>query len=665
VTQGKPGTGGRPPGICTAYDRLVAPRYDVSAVPLQGGYVAKQCPVRAQWDTIGPCEPLPPSAALERRLVRGVEFEARIATALARLHPAACDLLARADEAEPVAGSDLQRRAWREAATLAATASGTGLIIGGRLPADQAGRRVGEPDLLVSAPGSGYRAVDIKHHRSLTGPGPGNRMLALSSGLDCLTLEAAEVDEAAMARKRRDDLLQLAHYQRLLEAAGLAAPGRRFGGIIGLEEVVVWYDLDALVWRTPAARGRTKLRSTMDIYDFEFDFRLDIIAVAQAAKAGSAVSPLVVPVRIGECAQCPWWSCCGPRLAAGSGDVSLLPRIGWQQWRIHRDHGVTGRAALAGLDHRTATLVAAGVDVRTVLAALDDRPDETAIRDVIGERRQRQLAALAAAGIATVRDARSLCARTAEYSDTPMRDLPEQIDQARAALGDHSAYRRRGISFVEVPRADVEADVDMENTPDGVYLWGILVTVRSVLANSMLARSGLADLPAGYRAFFSWEPMTSQAEADLFATFWGWLTSLRATVAGAGLTFRGYCYNASAENSQLRRLGVRCGLADEVAAFIGSDQWVDLYRVFGNQLITGHSAALKAVALLAGFSWEVPDPGGDEALARYDRAVGPNGEQAARDWLLAYNRNDTQATLALRDWLNRAASECPRIGHAW
>ena len=607
----------------------------------QGGYLAKQCPVRAQWDLIRPCDPLPVSRVLERRFAAGRQFEEAVVARLAPLHPDACVV------AEP-------DRDKREAATAAAMKARAPVIVGGRLPADPEGRRVGEPDLLVAAAGSGYRPVDIKHHRCLDAGGGG--MPALCSALDRPAWEAAELAAGSSARKRRDDLLQLAHYQRMLEACGMAAPDGRHGGIIGVDGVVAWYDLDAPVWQTPSASGRVKQRSTMAVYDFEFAFRLDILAVAAEHAADPSVGLLVVPVRIGECPECPWWSWCGPVLRAGSGDVSLLPGVGWREWRIHRDHGVTSRAALAALDHRTAALVAGGVDLRPVTAALDTLPDDTPPHEVIGGRRKAQLRRLAGAGIHVLGDTRALAPGTAAYSGAPMRDLPEQIDLARAALGGSPAYRRRGVTRVRVPRGDVEVDVDMENTEAGVYLWGALLS----------AGPGRVSDRAGYHAFCGWEPLTVDTEAELFGRFWAWLAGLRRDAAAAGLVFRAYCYNASAENTQMRRIAAAAGLADEVAAFIGSGQWVDLLRVFDAQLITGGPAGLKQAAALSGFTWEVEDPGGGESMLWYDQAVGcsaaaPGESDAARDWLLTYNRNDVEATRSLREWLDQEASDCPPV----
>ena len=114
--------------------------------------MAKQCPVRAQWDIIRPCEPLPPSPVLERRFSRGQQFEAEVAARLLALHPAAHVIpgQARAGLEEARLGA---MKAGREDATLDAMKAGRPLLLGGRLPVDLAGRRVGEPYLLVAATG--------------------------------------------------------------------------------------------------------------------------------------------------------------------------------------------------------------------------------------------------------------------------------------------------------------------------------------------------------------------------------------------------------------------------------------------------------------------------------------------------------------------------------
>jgi hypothetical protein len=103
------------------------------------------------------------------------------------------------------------------------------VIIGGRLQTDTIGRRVGKPDLLVAASGGGYRPVDIKHHLTLESSIPDRSGLpSLVSRFVTPAREDAALEEFFWARKRGDDLLQLAHYQRMLEAAGLAPDDGRW-----------------------------------------------------------------------------------------------------------------------------------------------------------------------------------------------------------------------------------------------------------------------------------------------------------------------------------------------------------------------------------------------------------------------------------------------------
>ena len=138
-----------------------------------------------------------------------------------------------------------------------------------------------------------------------------------------------------------------------------------------------------------------------------------------------------------------------------------------------RARGVRDRAALARLDIRTARLVADGVNVTEMQSLIEDLPAETPVADLSAViRSKKQLTALQDAGIRTFGDLEALPADTATYSDAGLSTLPEQIDLARAALGPEPIYRRRDVENIDVPRADIEVDIDMESIESGVYMWG-------------------------------------------------------------------------------------------------------------------------------------------------------------------------------------------------
>jgi hypothetical protein len=202
---------------------------------------AKSCPERVQLDVLQPCEPLPDSPFLQKLFRAGDQHEDETIGGV----------FDTVEGAVVIDADDPDAREWH---TRQAIAQGAQLIAGGRLPVDFDGHRVGEPDLLVSC-GYGYLPVDVKSHKSLE-PSRADRTgggTALVSEVAAPYFESARLDMDFMARRHVGDLLQLAHYRRLLEAAGWASTGlgRNVGGICGSEGVIVWYDLDAPVLEPP------------------------------------------------------------------------------------------------------------------------------------------------------------------------------------------------------------------------------------------------------------------------------------------------------------------------------------------------------------------------------------------------------------------------------
>lgn len=219
---------------------------------------------------------------------------------------------------------------------------------------------------------------------------------------------------------------------------------------------------------------------------------------------------------------------------------------------------------------------------------------------------------------------------------------PETASLARAWRKGVPVLRRPGA--VAVPRADVEIDVDMEAYLDqGAYLWG--------------AFDG--EL---YRPFVTWEEVGGRAEEEAFTAFWAWLMGQRAEAHAAGKTFAAYCYAAGGENHWLRSSAKRFASVDEadVAAFIASDEWVDVFAHVKRHLVGTEGLGLKVLGPVVGFTWEDDDVDGERSVAL--RRAARLGDEDARAMLLRYNEDDCRATRAVREFLTAGAPGVPLVG---
>jgi predicted RecB family nuclease len=603
----------------------------------QGSYFAKRCPERVQLDVLRPCPPLPDSLFMQQLAGKGNEFESETFDEIAA-GVVGVAILVRDPEDRP---------AW-EQATMSALSSRASIVVGGRLPVDLVGRRTGEPDLLIraateaepTAP-AGYFPADVKSHKVLEAPKSENGGTALVSPVMAPWMNKATVDVTRNARYRTPDLLQLAHYRRLLESAGMAAECENFGGIIGSEGVLVWYDLDkpCLAPSAYLEDSPERLLSAMELYDLEFAHRLTVFDAATAHLADPSAELVAEPIAVAECPACHWRGWCGEQLE-GSADLSLLPRVTIGRRRNYHEHGVRDLHDLSKLDATTAQLLRDGVKLEDLVTKAEGQRDDVLIGSLIPNRTT-QLERLETAGIATVSDLATLDPVTLSLGSSGISDLVSQIDLARARLGSSPAYRRRGVERIEVPRADIEVDVDMENVLDGCYLWGALITDRRLPKPS-----------STYHPFAIWNGHLEVGEVVVFVRFWAWLNLEREAAASAGASFRAYCYNEGAENGQMTRIADRLGWRERVDEFIASDEWVDLLPIVRTHLITGHGMGLKSVAPLAGFAWRSDDVGGDLAMVRYGEAIDdadPALRAASQEWILQYNEDDCLATAALRE----------------
>jgi predicted RecB family nuclease len=445
-----------------------------------GGYAAKQCPVRTH-NNYAPTVPDPEwvaPAELQDLFDAGRQFEAEVFAELIRIHPETAELI------DPQLRKDAAI-----AKTLAAMESGVAMVLGGWLPEDTTGGRAGKPDILVKVSG-GYLPADVKHHATLKAAKNVSKPVSSLVRPDIWW----DAPGCTATSHHYEDGLQLAHYTRMLQACGFhPGPDRLFGAIIGTstlavsgpdhELVFAWHDLSKPT-RPTFSRSRGKvLRSVLERYDHEHDFRVKVAATAaRITGAADDPAPLVVPIGQKECGLCPYELWCAEQMGPEDASAAITrDRLDTREWQTLRRMGIATTGALADLEPEDP-------------AFFDEFHPEVTHRS-----REHALKRLQAA----VRQAQMICDGV-DFRPIPGKD-------------------------VEVPSADIEIDFDIEwDTAARIYQWGLRV------------RDGQDDATARYEPVVSFEPFDDEGELALAERAAEIISRLRAGAESSGRTVAVY-----------------------------------------------------------------------------------------------------------------------------
>ena len=570
---------------------------------LLDAYAARSCPVKVQ-NEYDPTTPEPSKGVDASVIERFNDI-----TSFKTDH---LDLLATAQGARDLREAGDQRARL----TAEAVAEGAPVIVGPRLPRDETGQRRGHPDALVRGQdrpdgNPGYHPVQVKKHKVLEKRHPSDPFVWVTPINAPFDAALVELSEHSLRSNTERDLIQLAHYVRMLEAAGWAGE-RQVAGLVSTDRwpegllpeapqlsgpAIIWVDLTHRHIRTFSRTADTnwKLRSAIERYDHEFSFRLMVAHHAAAREPDAPYEPRVQPIVVRECETCHWWPVCEPKL--GSEDLSL---------RITR----------SPLDVREITVLR-----RLGVSTLDDLADA-------------DLAQLKGDYLPEVRH-RADAEKRLDVAAQRSRMIRDDVTLAR--LGDEGPIRR-------LPSASIEVDLDIETSGDGsVYLWGLLVNDLTT------------GQPPSYHPFVAWGELDVAGQAALAAEAMSFLAELHERAGGS---VRVYHYS-DYEAVHLRKLaahdpsGVLAAAVDQIG-----DTWVDLYELVRANFFGVNGLGLKVVAVEGpGFGWRDDEPGGLASQTWFSQAIDPTASpdqaEAARARVLDYNEDDVMATFAVRQWLRQ------------
>ena len=247
-----------------------------------------------------------------------------------------------------------------------------------------------------------------------------------------------------------------------------------------------------------------------------------------------------------------------------------------------------------------------------------------------------------------------------------------EIDHARARLSRSSfPFTPRESRDFSIPRADVEIDFDMEmisesvstGRPACVYLWGTLTTIRTEKV-----RKVLDSPPEGFIGFSIFE--ANKTEEGAFASFWAWAQEWISKSNKHDFSLKFYCYHGAAENTAMKNVSIRAkerrGIPtlDEIDGFRKSPHWLDVEEYVESLIWPTEDQSLKTIGRIAGAKWE-DGASGQLSTVWFDswtRSSDPAEREVLNNQLLEYNKNDVEATLRVRDWINdELTSSPPRI----